>query len=232
MLVTSRHVDEYRAFLDLTDDDLAGRVLDCSAGASGFAAAVNAAGGDVTAVDPAYDDLDALRAAAARSEADGAAIVAAHDQRFTWAWYGTPERRQALRDEARRAFLADLDACPERYVAGSLPALPFDDDAFDLAVCSHLLFTWAHLFDAAFHRAALAELLRVAREVRVFPLVHQGAGAPVEFLPVLLDELRGQGHGVEIRRVPYTFQVGADRALVLRRRPRTAPGEVQHPDLR
>ena len=41
MLVTSRHVTEYRAFLGLTDADLvARRVLDCSAGASGFAAAI------------------------------------------------------------------------------------------------------------------------------------------------------------------------------------------------
>ncbi|WP_125776511.1 hypothetical protein [Antribacter gilvus] len=218
MLVTSRHLAEYRAFLDLTDADLGGRVLDCSAGASGFAAAVNAGGGTVTAVDPAYADLDALRAAVEGSLSGGAALIDAHADRFTWDWYGSPEGRQALRDEAREAFLADLAAHPGTYVPGGLPALPFADDAFDLAVCSHLLFTWADdTFDEAWHHAALTDLLRVAREVRVFPLVLQGAGEPVPFLPRLLDRFRAEGRTAEVRRVPYEFQRGADEMLVLGR---------------
>ncbi|WP_425956782.1 hypothetical protein [Xylanimonas sp. McL0601] len=217
ILVSSRNPEEYRAFFALTSADLACRVLDCSAGAAGFAAAVNAAGGDVTAVDPVYSDLDALRLEVERSAADGVAIIDAHDSRFTWGWYGSRERRQALRDDARSAFLADLAAHPETYVVGGLPALPFDDDAFDLALCSHLLFTWADVFDAEWHRAALRELLRVAPEVRVFPLVRQGAGEPVEFLPALLEELRTEGRTAEVRKVGYEFQIGADEMLVLRR---------------
>jgi hypothetical protein len=54
------------------------------------------------------------------------------------------------------------------------PDLPFRDDVFELALCSHLLFTWSDAFDEEWHRQALADLLRVAREVRVFPLVVQG----------------------------------------------------------
>ncbi|WP_129789895.1 hypothetical protein [Promicromonospora panici] len=228
MLVTSRHVTEYRAFLCLTDADLtARRLLDCSAGASGFAAAVNAAGGSVTAVDPAYGDLAALRAAVAASSSGADALIDAHSDAFTWDWYGSPAARQALRDEARAAFLADLAASPGTYVPGALPDLPLPDDAFDLAITSHLLFTWADVvvdtpggsvpLDEAWHHAALLELLRVAPEVRVFPLVRQGDGAAVPFLPRLLDDLRAEGHGAELRRVAYEFQRGADRMLVLRR---------------
>jgi hypothetical protein len=184
MLVTSRHVAEYRAFLGLTDSDLFGaarRVLDCSAGASGFAAAVNAAGGSVTAVDPAYGDRAALRAEVGASLTGGNALIDAHSDAFTWDWYGSPAARQALRDEAREAFPADLAASPGTYVPGALPDLPLPDDAFDLAITSHLLFTWADAvvdtpageirLDEAWHHAALLELLRVAPEVRVFPLV-------------------------------------------------------------
>ncbi len=217
MIVSSRSVDEYRAFFALSDDDVAGRVLDCSAGASGFTAAVNAAGGDVTAVDPAYRDLPALRDELGRSYRVGTAIIDDHDDRFTWAWYGSPEGRQRLRDAAREAFLDDLVAHPDRYVAGSLPTLPFDDDTFDLALCSHLLFTWADVFDADWHHAALKDLLRVAREVRVFPLVLQGTGDRVEFLPALLDRLRSEGRTADVRAVGYEFQVGASEMLVLRR---------------
>jgi hypothetical protein len=230
MIVSSRHVAEYRAFLGLTDADLFGagrRVLDCSAGASGFAAAVNAAGGSVTAVDPAYGDLAALRAAVEASHEGGNALIDAYSDAFTWDWYGSPATRETLRREAREAFLADLAASPGTYVSGALPDLPLHDDAFELAVTSHLLFTWADVavgtpagevrLDEAWHRAALLELLRVAPEVRVFPLVRQGDGADVPFLPRLLDGLRAEGHSAELHRVAYEFQRGADEMLVLRR---------------
>ncbi len=41
-------------------------------------------------------------------------------------------------------FLADYRAGRQegRYVDAALPALPFDDLAFDLALCSHLLFLY------------------------------------------------------------------------------------------
>ncbi len=54
VLITARSAQEYRAFFDLTDADLAGRVLDCCAGASSFTATVNHHGGRVVALDPAY----------------------------------------------------------------------------------------------------------------------------------------------------------------------------------
>ena len=217
MLVTSRSYAEYEAFFALGPGDLAGAVLDCSSGASGFVAVANARGGQATAVDPVY----ALGSAALGPEAraaltTGGAIVDRHEDRFTWSWYGSRERRDDLRREALAAFLADLEAHPATYVAGALPHLPFTAGAFDLALCSHLLFTWSDVFDEAWHEAALLELLRVAREVRVFPLVVQGPGDPVPFLPVLVDRLEGLGHRAEVVDVPYEFQRGASRMLAVR----------------
>jgi SAM-dependent methyltransferase len=218
VLVTSRSFEEYQAFFALTPDDLAGRVLDCSAGASGFAAVANARGGQVTAVDPAYGRPAELLGTVEASVAGGAAILADHEERFVWTWYGTPERRAALRADASAAFVADLRDHPETYVPGALPALPFADDAFALALCSHLLFTWSDVLDEEWHEQALLELLRVARDVRVFPLVVQGTGEPVPFLPTLLDRLRDQGLRVDVVDVPYEFQRGADRMLSVTRR--------------
>jgi hypothetical protein len=143
-------------------------------------------------------------------------MMDAHSAQFEWSWYGTPQRRQQLRERALQRFLNDLATAPSHYVAAALPRLPFATQAFDLALCSHLLFTWAVDLDAAWHRAALRELLRVAAEVRVFPLVHQATGAPVEFLPEVLQSLRERGAHVELRRVPYVFQRDADTMLVLR----------------
>lgn len=216
MLVTSRSFEEYEAFFALTAEDLAGVVLDCSAGASGFAAVANARGGRATAVDPAYDqDAERLGAAASEAAARGRTILADHRDHYVWSWYGTLERHEELRRTALAAFLADLRLHPETYVPGSLPNLPFADDAFDLALCSHLLFTWSNVFDQAWHEAALRELLRVAREVRVFPLVVQGAGDAVPFMSSVLDRLRDLGHQADVVDVPYEFQRGAHQMLTV-----------------
>jgi hypothetical protein len=78
------------------------------------------------------------------------------------------------------------------------------------------LFTWADKYDQEWHLAALRELIRVSNsEVRIFPLVMQGAGEPVPYLPVLLDALEGVTW--QIRKVPYEFQVGANEMLVITR---------------
>lgn len=222
--MTSRSFEEYEAFFDLTPADLDHRILDCGSGASGFAAEAKRRGARVTAVDPAYGwPPEALVSEAHDAVAQGDAVVAAHAERFTWTWYGSPERRAALRRDALAVFAADLQASPATYVAGALPELPFPDDAFDLALCSHLLFTWSDELDEEWHGRAFAELLRVARQVRVFPLVNQGTGRPVTFLPHLLGGLGHMGHAVEIVSVPYAFQVDAGEMLTITRRPGSSP---------
>jgi SAM-dependent methyltransferase len=219
VLVTSRSFEEYAAFFALDVDTLHGRrVLDCSAGASSFVARARTAGVDAVAADPVYAmPGDELASVAAASTRDGASIAVQHADRFTWEWYGTAAARDRMRARALAEFLLDLATHPDRYVPASLPALAFDDDAFDLALCSHLLFTWADQLGLDWHAAALRELARVAPEVRVFPTVMQGAGAAVPFWDELMDRLRADGLLPELRRVPYEFQVGADMMLVVTR---------------
>ncbi|MGH3587025.1 MAG: hypothetical protein ACRDQ0_11955, partial [Pseudonocardia sp.] len=97
-----------------------------------------------------------------------------------------------------------------------LPDLPLASASVDLALCSHLLFTWYDELDVAWHRRAIAELARVARrEARIFPVVVQGTGEPVPFLDGLRAELRAAGHPSHVRDVPYRFQRGPNRMLVV-----------------
>ena len=201
---------------DLGTSALTESILDCSAGAAGFAAEAGRRGSRVVAVDPAYAMTRGQLAELGNADlARGSAIAADHPDRFTFAWYGSPEQRLSLRTRALAQFLPDLVMHPERYVAGQLPQLPFRDGSFDLAVCSHLLFTWADQLGLEWHRAALLELARVAREVRVFPTVVQGPGEPVPFWEELMSDLATAGLGTERREVPYEFQVGANTMLVV-----------------
>ena len=214
MLVTSRSAAEYRAMFGLPSGALPGPVLDCSAGGASFAAET---GDEVVAVDPSYVAGRAALVAGVRAAlVDGDRIIASHADRFDWSWYGGRSERAAMRTGAAAAFLADLARRPGRYVAGALPHLPLGTGSVELALCSHLLFTWADRFDEHWHRAALIELARVARrEVRVYPLVVKGTGDPVPFLDGLRADLHAAGLPSTLRPVPYRFQRGADRMLVV-----------------
>lgn len=99
----------------------------------------------------------------------------------------------------------------------SLPDLPFDDGAFDLALPSHLLFLYSEQFDLAFHIRALEEMLRVAAEVRVFPLLQIG-GTPSPHVEGVVDAFGSRSADATVEPVAYEFQRGGNRMLRLRRR--------------
>ncbi len=216
-LVSARSFAEYAAFFDLGPDDLRGSVLDCPGGGASFTATAASRGAGAVAVDPAYADPPADVTARVRAElARGKAWVTARTSRYEWGFHRDPETLTRGRTESARLFAADIAAHPERYRVGSLPHLPFADEAFDLVLSSHFLFTYADRLDRAFHLAALRELRRVARgQVRVFPVVDQAGGRLDDLVDNLVHAITADGVRVERRQVPYEFQRGADTMLVL-----------------
>ena len=90
--------------------------------------------------------------------------------------------------------------------------MPFADATFDLALCSHFLFLYSAHFDLDFHRQAILELLRVAREVCIFPCSISIAHALPTSNPSARI-LRSAGYDVELVVVPYEFQRGGNEML-------------------
>lgn len=118
---------------------------------------------------------------------------------------------------AMRDFLADYPQGKSagRYIPGELPKLPFPDGAFDLALCSHFLFLYSDHYDCAFHLRSLRELCRVAREVRVFPVLELGS-VRSRHVAAVASELSAEGYRGSIERVSYEFQKGGNEMLRLR----------------
>ena len=117
-------------------------------------------------------------------------------------------------------FLADFPSGLRegRYIAAALPDLPFGSSSFDLAVCSHLLFTYSQLLSEDVHFAAIVEMCRVAAGARIFPVLDMFDGGRSPHLDALIRRLRLAGFTVELVRVPYEFQRGGNEMLrVLRR---------------
>ena len=115
------------------------------------------------------------------------------------------------------ASMADLRSATRagRYVAARLPELPFRTGAFDLVLCSHLLFLYSGDLDLEMHLASFREMLRVGREVRIFPLLDLEGKLSVHLEPTL-RALLGSVQ-VEVLSVPFEFQRGGSRMLRLTR---------------
>lgn len=158
----------------LSASDLRGRILGCADGPAAFNAVATRRGTRVVSVDPLYGSpADGI---AARIDATRGSVIdqlRQHRADFCWDRIGSVD---ALWDERRGAmetFLGDYEADRhrQRYVEAALPDLPFPDDAFDLALCSHFLFLYSDHLGLEFHESALIELCRLASDVRIFPLL-------------------------------------------------------------
>ena len=215
-----RSFDEYNALFDLSRQPFAvagdkPRILDVAAGPASFAAEAQTKGWDVIACDPLYALTGteiARRVEAARP--DVMALVRAERARFVWDVIESPEALERQRLAALEAFLADYEQGKRdgRYRDLALPDLGLADDTFDLALCSNLLFLYADSLDAAFHKAALREMLRVAAEVRVFPLQDM-SGQLSSHLDPVIEALDGEGYRYDLLEVPYEFRRGDNRML-------------------
>lgn len=215
-----RRLREYEAFFALTDLPSLAPILDAGGGPSSFAAEAVAAGATVVAADPLFGfPEEAIRRRFDETAAAMRAGMRRAAYRFRWDYYGSEEAVHRLRREALELFLADYERGRNagRYVAHSLPALPFRDGMFRLALSSHLLFLYGDDLDFAFHLASMRELLRVAEEVRVFPLVNLD-GRPSSHLPCVMRALSDEGFRAELVRVPFEFQRGATKMLRVVRR--------------
>ena len=229
LIVTPRPLSEYRDMFLLSDEDLvSGPILDCPGGASPFGAQLRARGGTAVSVDPAY--VLPPQELAERITADiehASRWMRSHPGNFDWSYMGSPASFTRSFQLAAELFLTDFQPDGERYVAASLPTLPFADGSFRLTLCSHLLFCYGEYLGYDEHLASVLELVRVTSgEVRIYPLIDT-AGLPYPRLDELRAELAGHGITTSVRRTRSQYVLGTDRMLVCRRddgwsRPRLA----------
>ncbi|MDX1811977.1 MAG: SAM-dependent methyltransferase, partial [Gammaproteobacteria bacterium] len=189
-----RSYEEYLAMFSLTDDDLNKNILGCSDGPASFNAQLSRRDGKVLSIDPLYqfskheiqkriDETFTLVIEQTRKNKD----------EFNWQYIRDVDELATVRAEAMTEFIEDFSNGKEegRYVAASLPLLPFEDKAFELALCSHFLFLYSEQYSLDFHLDSIEELCRVASEVRIFPLLELGS-RPSRHLEDLLKALEAR----------------------------------------
>jgi len=208
LVLWGHHVDEYREMFDLSPADFNSRVLEYGCGPSAMNAELHEDTQHVVSCDPLFTlDKSTLSTKVSLIFEDMVEQVGENQDKFNFGRYNGLEGLVKKRRAGMAEFFADYERglAEKRYLPLTEYALPFADFSFDVALSSHYLFADLDDQDVKFHLQVIQELARVAKEVRIFPLIDR-LGQPSPFLgPVLLGLQQGN-YGVEVREVSYHLQ--------------------------
>lgn len=210
-----RSFEVYWLMFDLHEKDIGKKIIGVGDGPSNFNAGMKELGGNVTSIDPMYVfEADEIERKFYESLDKVIDLLRENPEDWNWTYHKSPDHLRADRISVINKFLANYDKgkSENRYIAGQLPKLDFKDESFDLALCSHLLFLYSEHNDYEFHRASVYEMLRVAKEARIFP-VFDLTNKRSPHIDPLIKELRTDGYQVSIKKVEYEMQRGGNEMI-------------------
>ncbi len=211
-----RNLEEYRRMFLLENGDLAKKIAGFGDGPASFNGEATRLGCSVVSFDPVYRfSKEAL--AQRIEEVRGTVMQQMKENQAHYVWDQIPslEALEALRMSAMSLFLADYEQGKQegRYVPHALPQrLPVAENTFDLGLSSHFLLLYPML-GYAFHIRAISEMLRVCKEVRIFPIVDLDANS-TQLTQQVLDYFQ-KDYTVTLADTRYRFQKGDNRLLIL-----------------
>ena len=214
-----RSLAEYISMFALSNDDLKKAIVGIADGPASFNAEMFALGKPVVSVDPLYafspHEIERQFYAVVDRIIDQ---VKATPDDWVWSSHTSPEHLKENRVTVLRHFVADYDAgrAAGRYVVGELPHVDFRDGRFELALCSHFLFLYSDHYTYEFHRNAVLEMLRLAPEARIFPLLTLML-KPSPYVKPLMEELESKGFRVSVEGVGYELQRGGNKMLRIKK---------------
>jgi hypothetical protein len=214
-----RNLAEYQSMFNLSATDLNAKILGCGDGPASFNAEMTELGHSVVSIDPIYQFSAAQIEQRVRATYEPViSQVKQNPDRYIWQNFRDADALGKARLVAMEKFLSDYESgkVAGRYLDRSLPTLEFADDRFDLCLCSHLLFLYSEQLSLDFHLAAIHELLRIAPEVRIFPLLKLDC-KPSPYLEVSIEELGNKDFNVQVKSVAYEFQKGGNQMLSISR---------------
>jgi hypothetical protein len=214
-----RTLEEYKSMFSLSKTDLNAKILGCGDGPASFNAEMAELGNYVVSIDPIYQfSAEQIEQRVRATYEPIISQVKQNSSHYIWKNFQDADELGKARLNAMEKFLLDYDSgkVAGRYLYQSLPSLEFLDDQFELCLCSHLLFLYSEHLSFDFHINSIHELLRVAPEVRIFPLLKlDGELSP--YVDLVVTELSQQGCLVQIQPVTYEFQKGGNQMLRIRR---------------
>lgn len=211
-----RNFDEYRRMFDLSDAELTQKILGCGDGPASFNFECNSRGGNVVSIDPIYNlTQEQIQRRIDETCKEVLRQTARNKEKFIWNTIKSVDELGRIRLDAMKIFMDSYEAGKrdKKYIPGELPHLPVVDKVFDLALSSHFLFLYTDNLSYAFHVEAINEMLRVAEEIRIFPLLDVN-GVKSPYVQKILADFKTKT--IEIRKVNYEFQREGNELLIIK----------------
>ena len=213
-----RNMEEYILMFRLNESDLSRKIAGFGDGPACFNCEMTEKGGNVTSFDPIYQfsktDLEK------RIEEVRVIVMQQMSENmdnYVWKNIKNLNELEFTRMSAMRKFLSDYEKgkAERRYVFHELPnRLLYDDNHFDIGLSSHFLLMYTSLgYD--FHIASMTEMLRVCKEIRIFPIVDLDANKTA-LTEKVIDYFK-KDYNVEIVKTEYEFQKGENKLLIIRK---------------
>jgi len=210
-----RSYGEYLAMFSLSTSDLGKSILGSGDGPASFNSILTQQNGSIVSVDPLYScTTEQIQQKIDETYETVLKQTRENKDEFVWDFIPSVEALAEKRMAAMREFLKDYEQGirEKRYRSASLPRLPFRDNEFDIALCSHFLFLYSEQLSEAFHYQAIEELCRVAADVRIVPVLELGS-VRSRHLDAITNRLKSEKYSVRLVKVAYEFQKGGNEML-------------------
>lgn len=213
-----RNMDEYKLMFQLSEEDMSKKIAGFGDGPACFNCEMTERNGNVTSFDVIYQfsksDIE-KRIEEVRVEV--MQQMRKNVDNYVWKNIKNLDDLENIRMSAMRKFLSDYERGKSegRYVFHELPnKLPYADDYFDIGLSSHFLLMYTSLgYD--FHIASMTEMLRVCKEIRIFPVVDLDAN-DTDLIGNVIGYFQ-KNYRTEIVKTEYEFQKGDNKLLIIRK---------------
>ncbi len=212
-----RNAQEYQMMFQLTKEDQEKKIAGFGDGPASFNYEMSRKGWSVTSFDPIYqfskdeiyERIEATRDIVMKQTRENV-------ENFIWSVIPDLGQLEEIRMSAMHLFLEDYECGKRegRYQYLELPnQVPFKEYTFDIGLCSHFLLLYTEL-GYEFHIQAISEMLRVCKEIRIFPIIDLNAEKSEMNLRVI--EFFRKDYEVTIRKTDYEFQKGGNELLIIK----------------
>ncbi len=219
IIPVGRSLDEYIRMFNLTAQELSRSILSVADGPASFNSEGTIQGYQIKSIDPIYRfSAEQIRYRFQGVIDDIIQQVEQTPDDWVWTYHESPQGLKKHRILVIQRFCQDFEVgkIEGRYVVGELPTLNDADQEFDLGLCSHFLFLYSDHLNEQFHLDSIQEMLRVCREIRIFPLLTlQLERSP--YLDTVMRTLGEKGFVSEIQKVDYELQRGGCQMLKIKR---------------
>jgi hypothetical protein len=211
--VFGRDLDEYEKMFNLKNIAPSTKIISIADGPSSFNVQLREQGINITSVDPIYNlSVNEIEEIFQKSYLFTKDLFVKNKENYNFKNEHEMELALARRKNTFNAFIIDYEKHRDKYEYGKLPFLKYEANAYDLCLCSNLLFLFDHLFDLEFHINSIKEMLRISKEMRLFPLYNIN-GKESKYVNPVIEYLTDNNYTWEMESNNYHIWKRGNRLL-------------------